>query len=547
MNLIYETQITYVDVSLRKILKHMTRQPHILWADDEIDMLKPHILFLEGKGFQVTPVNSGVEALEEVEKKVFDLVFLDENMPGINGIETLQRIKVLRAHLPVIMITKSEEEHIMEEAIGSKISDYLIKPVNPNQILLAVKKCLDGKRLLSEKVMTDYQREFRELGIKMMGKMDVKDWYDVYGRLTHWTLELENSEDDSMQEVLSMQFEDANRQFGKFIENNYEGWIRAGDEGLISEVPILSHRVLPHFLPEAIKSADGRQVFLVVIDNLRLDQWRAIEPLLSNLFSVIKDDTYMSILPTATQYARNSLFAGLLPADIKRLHPEWWTNEDEEGSKNKFEDQLLNELLKRLGINGRTSYHKVANLVTGRKLLDQFHETKGESLTTIVYNFVDMLSHARTDMEVIKELADDEAAYRSLTLTWFEHSTLREMLEKMAKANARVIITTDHGTVKVNSDIKVRGDRSTNSNLRYKVGKNLGYNHKEVFAAEDPEKFGLPKANVSSSYVFARDRDFFVYPNNYHQFVKYFKDTFQHGGVSLEEVIIPFAILDSKN
>lgn len=525
----------------------MTRQPHILWADDEIEMLKPHILFLEGKGFQVTPVNSGVEALEEVGGKVFDLVFLDENMPGINGIETLQRIKLMRSQLPVIMITKSEEEHIMEEAIGSKISDYLIKPVNPNQILLAVKKCLDGKRLLSEKVMTDYQREFRELGMKMMGKMVVEDWYDVYRRLTHWTLELEQSEDDSMQEVLSMQFEDANRQFGKFVESHYQSWISAGDEGDISEVPILSHRVLPHFLPEAIKSAEGRQVFLVVIDNLRLDQWRSIEPMLSNLFSVVKDDTYMSILPTATQYARNSLFAGLLPSEIKRLHPDWWINEDEDGSKNKFEDQLLNELLKRLGVQGRTSYHKVANLATGRKLLDQFHETKGESLTTIVYNFVDMLSHARTDMEVIKELADDEAAYRSLTLTWFEHSALKDLLEKMAKVNARVIITTDHGTVKVNNDIKVRGDRSTNSNLRYKVGKNLGYNHKEVFAAEEPEKFGLPKANVSSSYVFARDRDFFVYPNNYHQFVKYFTDTFQHGGISLEEVIVPFAIFDSKN
>lgn len=546
MNLEYETWINSVDVSLRKILKHMTRQPHILWADDEIDMLKPHILFLEGKGFQVTPVNSGVEALEEVENQVFDLVFLDENMPGINGIETLQRIKLLRAHLPVIMITKSEEEHIMEEAIGSKISDYLIKPVNPNQILLAVKKCLDGKRLLSEKVMTDYQREFRELGMKMMGTMDVEDWYDVYGRLTHWTLELEKSEDDSMQEVLSMQFEDANRQFGKFIEKNYQAWISSGDEENMPVVPILSHRVLPQFLPEAMQSAQGRQVFLVVIDNLRLDQWRAIEPMLSDLFTVVKDDKYMSILPTATQYARNALFSGLLPADIKRLYPDWWIHEDAEGSKNKFEAQLLLELLKRLGIDGRTSYHKVANLASGRKLLDQFHETKGEILTTVVYNFVDMLSHARTDMEVIKELADDEAAYRSLTLTWFEHSALRELLEKMAKVNGRVIVTTDHGTVKVNNDVKVRGDRSTNSNLRYKVGKNLGYNTKEVFAAEDPEKFGLPKANVSSSYVFARDRDFFVYPNNYHQFVKHFKDTFQHGGVSLEEVIVPFSILDAK-
>jgi len=322
--------------------------------------------------------------------------------------------------------------------------------------------------------MTDYQREFRELGIKMMGKMDVEDWYDVYGRLTHWTLELEKSEDDSMQEVLAMQFEDANRQFGKFIESNYEGWISAGDDGLRSEVPILSHRVLPHFLPDAIKSAEGRQVFLVVIDNLRLDQWRAIEPLLSDLFSVVIDDTYMSILPTATQYARNALFAGLLPADIKRLHPEWWTNEDEEGSKNKFEGQLLNELLKRLDIHGRTSYHKVANLAAGRKLLDQFHETKGESLTTIVYNFVDMLSHARTDMEVIKELADDEAAYRSLTLTWFEHSALREMLEKIAQMNGRVIVTTDHGTVKSTMTLRFEEIEAPTATCVIKLGRIWG-------------------------------------------------------------------------
>lgn len=522
----------------------MTRQPHILWADDEIDMLKPHIIFLEGKGFTVTPVNSGVEALEVVETEIFDLVFLDENMPGINGIETLQRIKEMRPHLPVIMITKSEEEHIMEEAIGSKISDYLIKPVNPNQILLAVKKCLDSQRLVSEKVMIDYQREFRELGMKLMGRMDVEDWYDVYGRLVHWTLELEKSEDDSMQDVLGMQFEDANRQFGKFVDENYQNWIEAGDGN--SDVPILSHRVLPNKLPEILESANGKQVFLVVIDNLRLDQWRAIEPLLKDMFRVVRDEAYMSILPTATQYARNALFSGMMPADIQRLYPNWWTSEDEEGSKNKYEAELLGKLLDRMGVEGRTSYHKVANLAAGKKLLDQFHQTKGETLTTIVYNFVDMLSHARTDMEVIKELADDEAAYRSLTLTWFEHSTLREMFERMSEAGGRVIITTDHGTIRVNNDVKVRGDRSTNSNLRYKVGKNLGYDAKEVIEAVDPEKIGLPKSSVSSGYVFAKERDFFVYPNNYHQFVKYFKDTFQHGGVSLEEVIVPFAVLDSK-
>ena len=521
----------------------MTRQPHILWADDEIDILKPHIIFLEGKDYKVTGVNSGTEALDEIDKQAFDVVFLDENMPGLNGIETLQRMKEKRPHLPVIMITKSEEEHIMEEAIGSKISDYLIKPVNPNQILLAVKKVLDGKRLLSEKAMQDYQREFREIGMKLMDKMDIDLWYEVYGRLVFWDIELRNSEDQSMQDVLNMQFEDANRQFGKFVEKEYMNWVAAGDSDY---VPLLSHRVLPNVLPEVINDADGKPVYLVVIDNLRLDQWATIEPLLKDRFRTTQNKSYLSILPTSTQYARNALFAGMMPSDIQRLTPHYWRTEDDEGSKNQFEEELLNALLKRLEIEGKTSYHKVTNLTAGRKLVDTFHETKGEVLTTVVYNFVDMLSHARTDMDVIKELADDEAAYRGLTLTWFEHSALKELFDKMAEEGGRVIVTTDHGTVRVKQEIKVRGDRSTNSNLRYKVGKNLGYDTDEVFECLDPEKFGLPKPNLSTGYVFARDKDFFVYPNNYHQFVKYFKDTFQHGGVSLEEMVVPLAILDAK-
>lgn len=521
----------------------MTRQPHILWADDEIDILKPHIMFLEGKDYKVVGVNSGNEALEEVENNAFDVVFLDENMPGLNGIETLQRIKAIRPHLPVIMITKSEEEHIMEEAIGSKINDYLIKPVNPNQILLAVKKVLDGRRLISEQAMSSYQREFREIGMKLMDRMEVSDWYDVYGRLVHWDLELGKSEDQSMQDILSMQFEDANRQFGKHVERNYEGWI-AEPEG--EDTPLMSHRVLPKVLPKVIEGADGKPVYLVVIDNLRFDQWKVIEPLLKDDYRIESNESYMSILPTATQYARNALFAGMLPAEIQRLHPEWWRNEDDEGSKNQFEGHLLQKLVKRMGVEGKVSYHKVTNLEAGKKLLDTFHETKGEVLTTVVYNFVDMLSHARTDMDVIKELADDEAAYRSLTLTWFEHSALKELLVKMAEFGGKVIITTDHGTIRVDKEVKVVGDRSTNSNLRYKVGKNLGYEAKEVFEATEPGRFGLPKQHLSTGYVFARERDFFVYPNNYHKFVKYFKDTFQHGGVSMEEMIVPLVVLESK-
>lgn len=521
----------------------MQRTPRILWADDEIDLLKPHILFLEGKGFHVTAVNSGVEALERLATEVFDLVFLDEQMPGLNGLETLQRIKDQRPHLPVIMITKSEEEHIMEEAIGSKISDYLIKPVNPNQILLAIKKNLDERRLVSEKAMSDYQREFREISMQLMGRLNAADWTSIYQRLIHWKLELGQSEDDSMRDILEMQFKDANRQFAKFFEDHYAEWMAGPGVG----TPVLSHRLLPERLPR-VWSEVGREqpVYLVVIDNLRLDQWKMIEPLLLQRFRVVHNETYFSMLPTATQYARNALFAGLTPAEIARVYPQYWVDEEAEGSKNRFEAELLGALLSRQGFQEKWTYHKVTNLAGGKKLVDQFHQTSDNKFTAVVYNFVDMLSHARTEMEVLKELAEDEAAYRSLTLSWFEHSALKELLGRMAEQGARVIITTDHGTVRVNNPLRVKGERTTNTNLRYKVGRNLGYESRDVFEVRQPEAMGLPRPQVSSAYIFAREDDFLVYPNNYNHFAQYFRETFQHGGISLEEVIIPWVELEPR-
>ena len=467
----------------------MQRTPRILWADDEIDLLKPHVMFLEGKGYHVTGVNSGVEALEILGSEVFDLVFLDEQMPGLNGLETLQRIKDQRPHLPVIMITKSEEEHIMEEAIGSKISDYLIKPVNPNQILLAIKKNLDERRLVSEKAMSDYQREFREISMQLMGRLDAADWKGIYQRLVHWKLELEQSEDDGMRDILKMQFKDANRQFAKFYEERYPEWMA----GPRDEDPLLSHRLLPTRLPRVWSELrQGQPVYLVVIDNLRLDQWKMIEPLLLNRFRVVHNETYFSMLPTATQYARNALFAGLSPAEIARVYPTaLGRGRSRRGARiSSKESTLMIALLKRLGFQGKSGYHKITNLAAGKKLVEQFHQTHENDLTAVVYNFVDMLSHARTEMDVLKELAEDEAAYRSLTLSWFEHSALREMLGRMADQGARVIITTDHGTVRVNNPIRVKGERSTNSNLRYKVGRNLGYSKGDVFEVREPESCG---------------------------------------------------------
>jgi CheY-like chemotaxis protein len=462
-------------------------------------------------------------------------------MPGLSGLETLQKIKEKDSSLPVIMITKSEEEHIMEEAIGSKISDYLIKPVNPNQILLSIKKNLDSTRLVSEKTTSDYQREFREIGMRLMSPLNTDEWAELYKKLIFWDLELENSEDNGMMEVFQMQQNEANDQFVRFVERNYLQWLQGGDQA-----PTMSHTLFRNRIKPVLDATGDQPVFLVVIDNLRFDQWKVIQPKLNEFCRIEDESMYYSILPTATQYARNALFSGLMPSEMERLFPKIWKNEDDEGGKNLHEAEFLEANLKRLGLNIRWSYNKVTNLNSGKRLLDSFHELKGNKLNVIVYNFVDMLSHARTEMEVIKELADDAAAYRSLTQSWFDHSTLQDILRKAAAMKAKIIITTDHGTVRVENPIKIIGDRNTNSNLRYKAGKNLDYNAKQVFAVNKPDAAFLPKVNVSTHYVFASGKDFFVYPNNYNHFVNYYKNTFQHGGISMEEVLIPFIELSPR-
>lgn len=509
----------------------------ILWADDEIDLLKPHILFLEGKGHHLTTVNSGNDAVDEINKQNFDIVFLDENMPGLTGLETLEKIKIKNPSIPIVMITKSEEESIMEEAIGGRISDYLIKPVNPNQILLAVKKNLEGKRLVSEKTSSNYQQEFRQISMDLQDRLDEAEWIELYKKIVYWDLELAKSNDESMKEILIMQKKEANDQFSKFVEKNYLDWVNGID------TPLMSHQLLKK---EVFPNIKEKTTFLVVIDNLRYDQWVVLRPLLREHFTIESEDLYYGILPTATQYARNALFSGLMPSDIAKKFPQYWKNDEDEGGKNLFEKELLEENLKRNHIPKKFSYNKITNLDAGKKLVDNFSNLMQNDFNAIVYNFVDMLSHARTDMEVIRELADDEAAYRSLTLSWFEHSALFDIFKLIAQNNCNVIVTTDHGTVKVDEPSKVVGDRNTNTNLRYKQGKNLTYEKKDVFEVKKPEEAFLPKQNVSSTFIFAKDSKFFVYPNNYNHFLKYYKNTFQHGGISLEEVLIPIVHLKSK-
>ncbi|WP_420322484.1 PglZ domain-containing protein [Flagellimonas sp.] len=509
----------------------------ILWVDDEIDLLKPHILFLENKNYKVVTSQSGQDALEELRNSFFDIVFLDENMPGISGLETLTEIKKLDASIPVVMITKSEEEYIMDEAIGSKIADYLIKPVNPNQILLSLKKSLDNSRLVSEKTTANYQQEFRKIAMDLSMVNSHEEWAELYKKLIYWELQLEEIEDTGMTEILESQKVEANSQFSKFIDKNYPNWFPDGDG------PIMSHTL---FRKKIQPELEGNKTLLVVIDNLRYDQWLAFEETLSMHYKKKNEDSYFSILPTATQYARNAIFSGLMPLDMEKRHPDWWKNDTDEGGKNLFEAEFLGAQLKRLGLDLKWEYHKISSLKQGKHLAQNFRSQKDNDLTVLVYNFVDMLSHSKTEMEVIKELASNDKAYRSLTVSWFKNSPLLEIIQSAQNMGMKLILTTDHGTINVKQPSKVIGDRDTSLNLRYKTGRSLTYEKREVLAAENPQNIHLPNINLSSCFIFAKNDMFFAYPNNYNHYVGYYRNTYQHGGVSLEEMIVPFVVLEPK-
>ena len=511
----------------------------ILWADDEIDLLKPHILFLEDKGYQVLPVTSGDEALDEMEANRVDMVFLDENMPGLSGLDTLALLKERYPQVPVVMITKSEEEHIMDEALGGKISDYLIKPVNPKQILLTVKKHTEARRLVSEKQTMSYQQQFREIGMQLMQPLSAQEWIELYKKLVYWDLELSEADDENIHSIFSSQRSEANQLFCKFYERNYVDWLNGDDSKPLISPTVLREQLFPLL-------AEERPTFLIVIDNFRYDQWKFLQPAIEQYFRTDLDTIFYSIIPTTTQFARNAMFSGLMPSEIERKYPQYWVNEDEEGFKNQYEDQLLDENLRRHGFNIKHSYNKVLNAQYGHKLVDSLPNLMQNKLNVIIYNFIDMLSHARTDSNIVRELAVNERAYRSVTLSWLEHSPLLEGLKALSEKDVNVVITTDHGSVRIDNPVRVKGDKDVSVNLRYKQGRLLDYNPKQLFEVKDPARIFLPKRHITSPYIFAHGNDFFAYPNNYNQYVQYYMNTFQHGGISMEEILIPFAVLRSK-
>ncbi|MDR2887276.1 MAG: PglZ domain-containing protein [Bacteroidales bacterium] len=509
----------------------------ILWTDDEVEVLKPHIMFLEEKGYEIDTCSNGNDTLDLVRQNRYDIIFLDEHMPGLSGIETLRQIRAVSTAIPVVMITKSEEEEIMEAAIGLEVTDYLIKPIKPGQALPVIKKIIDRKRLITGQNTTDYRHDFNRISEMIASASSFTDWTEIYRRTVFWELELEKSADPTMIEILKHQEHEAENLFSKFIINNYHGWLQPEN----TAKPILSPELLPAKVFPHLKQ--GVPVFFLLIDNMRLDQWRAISAELAGLYRTVEEDIYFSILPTATQFCRNTIFAGLMPSAIAETMPCYWVDEEEEHGKNNFEEKMLEQHLLRRKIDIRWTYNKIHNSQEGKKVNEKLPVLLKNDLNIMVFNFVDMLSHARTESGVIRDLATDEPAYRSLTRSWFLHSPLFELLRILASRQVKIIFSSDHGTVRVQTPVKIIGDRKTTMNLRYKTGKNLNYDPRKVFELREPHMAMLPKPNISSRYIFAINKDYFVYHNNFNHYATYYRDTFQHGGVSMQEMMIPVACL----
>jgi CheY-like chemotaxis protein len=517
----------------------------LLWVDDEIELLKSHIIFLSEKGFEVDTATNGEDAITSVKEKSYDLIFLDEMMAGMGGLETLSRIKLIDPNIPVVMITKNEAETLMDEAIGGKIIDYLTKPVNPSQVLLVCKKILEGKKITGQYAAKDYLQDFNQISQSLMGKPDFAEWIEIYQKLVNWDIELDKHSEIGLKQTLNDQRREANKEFSKFVEKNYTNWINSPGD---IDTPTLTTEITEKYVLNHL-SEENVSVIYFVLDCLRLDQWLIMEKHLVDLFNIEKD-FYFSILPTATPYARNALFSGLFPGEIEKYYPDLWQGkDDDERSMNKYEKELLQLLLdrKKLKLRNDLKYLKIIDPDVGRNFEQNILSYKNLNLIAVVVNFLDMIAHGRSDSELLKEIAPDEAAYRSLTNSWFTHSSLLGTLRAIAKMkNTKVVITTDHGSIRSLRGAKVLGDREASTNLRFKYGRNLKVDNKHAIYIKNPDEYKLPKRGVTINYIVAKEDFYFVYPTDYHKYLSHYKDTFQHGGISLEEMILPVITMEPK-
>jgi CheY-like chemotaxis protein len=510
----------------------------ILWVDDEIELLKSHVTFLQGKGYKVDTATNGADALSLVKGNKFDVLLLDESMPGRGGLETLVEIKEADPALPVVMITKNEEERLMDNAIGLKIDDYLLKPVSPLQIYSACKRILDAPRIQEERVSPDYIREFNELNSLMQeGTWDA--WLRVHKRLCAWDHEFDQFRRTGLESTHDDQRLKASHAFSDFVEKNYRNWV-ASDKRPPMSVDIFPRHIAPHLQA-------GEKVFFILIDCVRLDQWMVIEEFLTEQFDV-QWDFYCSILPTATPYSRNAIFSGLFPDEISRRYPDKWLERStEESSKNKYESFFLSEQMRKFRLDEtKLRYSKIFTAAEASDVKKKVSGLMNSPFVALVFNFVDILTHGRNQSEILQQLLPNEGAFRSLMRSWFSHSVLRDILTDLARAKVKVVLTTDHGSILGRKAALVYGRRDTSTNLRYKFGDNLKVDERQAIITRHPEEYRLPSESRTKNYVFAREYFYFVYPTNFRDYEKAYEGSFQHGGVSLEEMVLPCLTLTPR-
>ena len=509
----------------------------ILWVDDEVEALRPHILYLEGRGIQVLTATNAADALALVRSESLDGVLLDEHMPGPSGLDVLPQIKALKPALPVVMVTKSEEEGLMTDALGSQLADYLLKPVQPRQVLSTLTRILGQGALQGARSASRYQQEFRDLGVRIAEAHDWDSWTEIYRELLRWDRELAGGEAESMRAMLDHQREEANRLFTRWWSEAYPRLLHDDESPCLFSHQLLDVRVKPLL-------DRGEKLVMLVFDNLRLDQWQEIQSLMTGKFRVESDDLYASILPTATQYARNALLGGAMPAELAKRHPERWVRDvlDAEGGRNSHEEFYLSHWAARNGVP-TPGYAKLTHATSEQRFVAKWRELRGKALVAVVVNFIDRMSHAKTDEVILRDLARDDRGFRSLTASWWTHSPLRAWVDDLAQDGTTLVVTTDHGTITVRKPVSLRGSRDLTANLRYKVGRGMEFKEKEVALVADPERLGIPPTNLGDKVLFAGEQDYFVYQSQYHQHVEKFDGSYQHGGISLEEVIVPFAVL----